>query len=82
MRYNALLLSAALALTLTAGAVARDRTISGLHVRPLNQDGAAVMVNAQQKSATVRELVDKLQNSDSWSTCRSRRCPQTRPSPA
>ncbi len=64
MRHPALLLSAALAFVLAAGVGARDRTIAGPHVRALGPDGATVIAGAQQKSATVRELLDQLQSSD------------------
>ncbi len=64
MRYPALLLSAAVIVTLGAGVAARDRTISGPHVRALSQDSAIVLASAQQKSATVRDLLDKIQASD------------------
>jgi len=64
MRCYAVLLSAAVTLTLAAGVDARERTFDGPHVRPLNQASAALMADAQQKSATVRELFNKLEASN------------------
>ena len=64
MRSHAVVLSAVLTLTLVAGADARDRTIDAPHLRPLNQTSGALMANAQQKSATVRELIDTLEASN------------------
>lgn len=64
MRCHTVLLSAALTLTLAAGADARDKTIDAPHVRPLNQASGSLVADAQQKSATVRELFNKLEASN------------------
>ena len=63
MRCDTVLLSAALTLTLAAGVDARDR-IDAPHLRPLNQTSGAVVANAQQKSATVRALINALEASN------------------
>jgi hypothetical protein len=60
MKRCAALLSAAVALTLATGVDARERNTDTPNLRPLDKASGALLADAQQKSATVRELVDKL----------------------
>jgi hypothetical protein len=61
MRCHTVLLATALTLTLAAGVDARDKSVDAPHVRPLNQASGALMAVAQQRSATVRDLFNKLE---------------------
>ncbi|MEI6669907.1 MAG: hypothetical protein WCP29_17295 [Acidobacteriota bacterium] len=64
MRFHAAAISAALVVTLAAGVDARERNIDAPHLRSLDQAAGELLVTAQQKSATVRDLVAKLENSN------------------
>ena len=64
MRSSTALLAAAFTLALAVGAEARGPGFAGPHVRALDPAAAALMAEGQQKSATVRELVKKLDSSD------------------
>jgi hypothetical protein len=68
MRTRAALLSAAVTLALAAGASAGDKPGDKLsdvtRIRPLNEQAAALLADAQQKSATVRNLVKGLEGGD------------------
>jgi hypothetical protein len=64
MRTRAALLSAAIVLTFAAGADAGDRLAGLPRVRPLNEQAASLVADAQQKSPTVRDLLNKLETGD------------------
>lgn len=64
MRCRTAILTAALTLTLAAGAQARDKRVDAPHLRSLNEASTAVMRDAQQKSTTVRDLVSQLEASN------------------
>jgi len=64
MKYHVVLLSAALTLTLAAGADARDSRIDAPHLRAVNEAGSTLMKDAQQKSETVRDLITTLEASN------------------
>jgi hypothetical protein len=64
MKCHSLLLTAAAVLVLATGVSARDRNADGPHVRALNAASGGLMADAQQKSATVRELFTKLEASN------------------
>jgi hypothetical protein len=64
MKTYTAILSAALVLTLATVAGARERTVDAPHLRATNQASGALLADAQQKSATVRELVNKLEQSN------------------
>lgn len=64
MRCATAVITGAVTLALAAGAEARGPGFYGPHVRALDPAGAALMADAQQKSATVRNLVKQLDASD------------------
>jgi hypothetical protein len=64
MRCSTALFAGAITLALAAGAEARGPGFDGPHVRALDPAGAALMADAQQKSATVRNLFKRLDASD------------------
>lgn len=64
MRCSTALITGAITLALAAGAEARGSGFDGPHIRALDPAGAALIADAQQKSATVRNLFKKLEASD------------------
>jgi hypothetical protein len=64
MRSHIVLVSAAMTLALAVGADARDRNLDAPHVRALNDVSRALVADAQQKSATVRDLLNSLETSN------------------
>ena len=64
MRVKALALSFALTLACSAAAIAAEPPSATPHLRPLNAAGAALMADAQQKSATIRDLAAQLEGSN------------------
>lgn len=64
MRTRAALLSAAVTLALAASANAGDKLSDVTRVRPLNEQAAVLLADAQQKSETVRTLIKGLQGGD------------------
>ena len=62
MRIHAALLSAAVTLALATAANAASPLPDVVRIRPLDPQAAAVFAEAQQKSATVRELVSTIRN--------------------
>jgi hypothetical protein len=64
MRCSTALVTGAITLALAVGAEARGPGFDGPHVRALDPASAALIKDAQQRSATVRDLFKKLQTSD------------------
>jgi hypothetical protein len=64
MRTRAALLSAAVTLALASGANAGDKLGDVTRVRPLNEQAAVLLADAQQQSETVRNLVEGLRGGD------------------
>jgi hypothetical protein len=64
MRIHAALLSAAVTLALATAANAASPLADVVRIRPLDAQAAAVFAEAQQKSATVRELVSAIRGGD------------------
>jgi len=63
MRNNVAVLSVVVTMAMAVGAGATELTRDP-HVRPANQQGAALMAEGQEKSQTVRDLATKLDQSD------------------
>ncbi len=64
MRFATALFSAAFTLALAAGAGAEGRLSDVTRVRALDEQAAALIAEAQQKSPTMRELFQKLDKAD------------------